>query len=277
MIPSRRLAAVVLAVAGVAGLAMAAGSIAPRGQNPGPAGDAGTAGAEADLATTVPAGDAVAATRETQETSRRPLLPVYEYESPGMTAQEAIDAHAAATEGPEQPIPFNHRFHVREIGMQCAYCHGGVQSSSVAPIPSVDLCMGCHRIVGAQLVPIQDLRGYWDRGEPVPWERVYKVPDFVQFPHEAHLRNEVACSECHGPVEDMDRVYPVTDLRMGWCLECHMGEPQATDYATDYLLARDVERPRPPSPRQPVGLYPRTIDQMYGESRAPIDCTACHY
>ena len=277
MIPSRKFFAVVLAVAGAAGFAMAAGSLAPGEENPGRADGAAVAGAEGYLATAPAKAGAAAPAREAQEAGPRPLLPVYEYEAPGMTAQEAIDAHANAAEGPVQPIPFNHRFHVREIGMQCAYCHGGIESSAVAPIPPVDLCMGCHRIVGAQLEPIQDLRGYWDRGEPVPWERVYKVPDFVQFPHEAHVRNEVACSECHGPVEDMDRVYSVTDLRMGWCLECHMGDPQETDYATDYLLARDVERPRPPSPRQPVGLYPRTIDQMYGESRAPIDCTACHY
>lgn len=212
-----------------------------------------------------------------QERSAAPLLPVAGWTATGMTPQEAIEAHASAAEGPEQPIPFNHRFHVREIGMQCAYCHGGVESSAVAPIPSVELCMGCHRIVGAQLEPIQELRGYWDRGEPIPWERVYKLPDFVQFPHEAHIRNDLDCAECHGPVEDMDRVRKVNSLSMGWCLECHMGEGQETDYATDRVLARDFTPPQPPSPRQPVGLYPRTIDQMYGATRGPIDCTACHY
>jgi hypothetical protein len=137
--------------------------------------------------------------------------------------------------------------------------------------------MGCHRIVGAQLEPIQELRGYWDRGEPVPWERVYKVPDFVQFPHDAHIRNELSCAECHGAVESMDRVSQVSSLKMGWCLECHMGEGQDTDYATDRLLAADFPPPAPPEGGQPVGLYPRTIDQRYGATRGPIECTACHY
>ena len=250
MIPSRTVFVVALAVAGTAGFVVAAGGL-----------ESG--------AVDVPV--------RTQERASGPLLPIAEWTGTGMTAQEAIEAHTGATEGPEQPIPFNHRFHVREIGMQCAYCHGGAESSAVAPIPSVDLCMGCHRIVGAQLEPIQELRGYWDRGEPIPWERVYKLPDFVQFPHEAHIRNDLDCVECHGPVEDMDRVSKATSLSMGWCLECHMGEGQESDYATDRLLARDFPPPPMPEGRQPVGLYPRAIDQMYGATRGPIDCTVCHY
>ena len=250
-----------LVVAGAAGLVAAA-----TGSGPAPAEDPATA---------------VITPGAPQETmaggQARRLLPVESYEPTGMTADEAIEAHRAATDGPEQPIPFNHRFHVREIGMQCAYCHDGVQSSQVAPIPSVDLCMGCHRIVGSQLEPIADLRGYWERQEPIPWERIHKVPDFVQFPHEAHIRNDLACAECHGAVEDMDRVYQVESLKMGWCLECHMGEGQETDYATDRTLVRDYPPPPPPEGRQPVGLYPRAIDQLYGATRGPIDCTACHY
>lgn len=250
-----------LAVAGAAGFVMAFGGLADS-----PAETSAVEGATAAIG---------AAAQE--ERTAAPLLPVTEWTGEGMTAQEAIDAHASATDGPEQPIPFNHRFHVREIGMQCAYCHGGVESAAIAPIPPVELCMGCHRIVGAQLEPVQELRGYWDRGEPIPWERVYKLPDFVQFPHEAHIRNDLDCAECHGPVEDMDRVSKATSLSMGWCLECHMGEGQETDYATDRLLARDFAPPPTPEGRQSVGLYPRAIDQMYGATRGPIDCTACHY
>lgn len=244
-----------LAVAGAAGFVMAFGRLAT---GPAETGDG-------------------AGTTASQVRTAAPLLPVTEWTGTGMTPQEAIEAHASAAEGPQQPIPFNHRFHVREIGMQCAYCHGGVESSAVAPIPPVELCMGCHRIVGAQLGPVQLLRGYWDRGEPIPWERVYKLPDFVQFPHEAHIRNGLQCAECHGPVEDMDRISKATSLSMGWCLECHMGEGQETDYATDRLLARDYAPPPMPEGRQSVGLYPQSIDQRYGATRGPIDCTACHY
>lgn len=270
MIPSRKLFSVMLLVAGAAGFAMAAGNL---GSAAGPAQEASAPG-ESD---TDPATTAAAGVSDAQATATRPLLPVEDYAPTGMTAQEAIEAHASATEGPEQPIPFNHRFHTQELGMQCAYCHGGTQSSAVAAVPPVELCMGCHRIVGAQLDPIQQLQGYWERSEPIPWEQVYKVPEFVQFPHNAHLRNDLACAECHGPVEEMDRVYKFSSLKMGWCLECHMGEGQESDYATDRLLAREFPPPQPPQPGQPVGLYPRTIDVEYGASRGPIECTACHY
>lgn len=256
-----------LAVAGAAGFVMAFGGLVT-----GPSDASGAAHASGAAY----ASGAVGAPAQ-EERSPAPLLPVAGWTATGMTAGEAIEAHASATEGPEQPIPFNHRFHVREIGMQCAYCHGGVESSAVAPIPPVELCMGCHRIVGAQLEPIQELSGYWNREEPIPWERVYKLPDFVQFPHEAHIRNDLDCAECHGPVEDMDRVSKAASLSMGWCLECHMGEGRETDYATDRLLARDFAPPPTPEGRQSVGLYPRAIDQNYGATRGPIDCTACHY
>lgn len=260
MISTRQTLAVVLAVAGTTGLFVAAAGFVD--------GFVDTGNREAPARQSAPA---------PQATPVRPLLSLEQYDPSGLSAQEAIEAHASAADGPEQPIPFNHRFHVRDIGMQCAYCHTGTESSPVAVIPPVQLCMGCHLIVGAQLEPIQELRGYWERDEPVPWERVYKVPDFVQFPHEAHVRNEISCTECHGAVEDMDRISQATSLRMGWCLECHMGEGQESDYATDRLLTAQFPPPQPPEGRQPVGLYPRAIDQKYAATRGPIDCTACHY
>jgi len=259
MNPSYRFFAAVLAVGGLAGLAIAAGSMRGPGM--------------ADVA----AATAVALPASQDVSGLPPLLPLVETASTGQTAAEAIAAHESATEGPLQPIPFNHRFHVNEIGMQCAYCHGGTESSSAAVIPAVGTCMGCHRLVGSQLEPIQELQGYFNRGEPVPWEQVYKVPEFVQFPHDAHIRNDLACAECHGAVEDMDRVSKVSSLKMGWCLACHMGEGEESDYATDRLLAAQFPAPAMPEGRQPVGLYPRAIDTQYGASRGPIECSACHY
>ena len=258
MIPSHRFFAVLLTVGGLAGLAMAGG------------------GLQSSESEGIAAVGNLRSTESQEARSLPPLLPIEQYTAPGITAAEAIDAHAAATTGPVQPIPFNHRFHVQEIGMQCAYCHGGTESSPVATMPAVETCMGCHRIVGSQLDPIVDLRGYWDRQEGVPWERVYKLPDFVQFPHDAHIRNELACAECHGAVEEMDRVSQFSSLKMGWCLACHMGEGVESDYATDRILAQQFIPPAMPVGRQPVGLYPRSIDTEYGATRGPIDCMACH-
>lgn len=262
MIPSHKLFAALLAVGGLAGLAIAVGGLRTT---------------EAAGAADTAAGSDLSSATNQDGRLLPPLLPIQQYAAPGITAEEAIEAHAAATDGPAQPIPFSHKFHVQEIGMQCAYCHAGTESSPVATIPAVETCMGCHRLVGSQLEPIQDLRGYWDRKEGIPWERVYKLPDFVQFPHDAHIRNNLACAECHGAVEEMDRVSKVSSLRMGWCLSCHMGEGEESDYATDRLLAQQSPPPPIPEGRQPIGLYPRSIDTKYGASRGPTDCTACHY
>lgn len=219
-------------------------------------------------ATALPSADAAA-----QDTG--PLTPAQVDQLP--PAQRAVRLHQRADRGPEQPIPFSHRFHVTELRMGCDYCHGGADRSRVAPMPSVSTCLGCHRIVGSGLAAIDTLRAYANREEPIPWKRIYKVPEFVQFKHRPHLRTGVECQECHGPVEEMDRVYKFSDLSMGWCLSCHRGEPQPTDVATTSQLVREFPPPETPEGRQPAGLYPRAISSGYGAYRAPDDCAACHY
>lgn len=194
-----------------------------------------------------------------------------------MTAQEAIRAHEEAGRGPRQPIPFSHRFHVSQLQIDCMYCHLGTEVSVTGVVPSLEVCMGCHRVAGSGLEPVEELRGYWERGEQVPWEWVYKLPEFVQFTHRPHLRNQIPCETCHGQVAEMDRVYQATPLTMGWCLDCHRAPPQETDVATDHLLVADASLPDAPRERQPESLYPTTIDVGYGEYRGPDDCFVCHY
>jgi hypothetical protein len=195
----------------------------------------------------------------------------------GMTAQEAIDAFYAATRGPDQPLPFNHRFHSTELQIECLYCHKGTDVSQTGVVPPTEICMGCHRIAGSGLDPIEELRGYWERGEPIPWKWVNKLPEYAQFQHAPHVLNNVDCAECHGPVEEMDRVYQWAPLTMGWCLECHRQPPAETDVATDYILTHRFPTPEMPEGRQPKGLYPVRISSEYGAWRGPIDCLACHY
>lgn len=195
----------------------------------------------------------------------------------GQTAQQAIVDHNTAARGPRQPIPFNHRFHSAELRIDCMYCHYGIRTSQTGVLPSLEVCMGCHRVAGAGLDPVEELKGYWERNEPVPWEWVNKVPEFVQFTHQPHLRNGITCQECHGPVEEMSRVYQWAPLTMGWCLECHRSEPAETDVATDYILAREATIPEIPAGIQEKSLYPVRIPTYYGEWRASIDCLTCHY
>ena len=199
-------------------------------------------------------------------------------------AQVAIQLTENATQGPAQPIPFNHHFHTTNLQISCEYCHTNSRHSEVAVMPPLATCMGCHRTVGSGLAPIDTLRAYSQRNQPVPWERVYKIAEFVQFKHQPHLRNDLQCQTCHGPVQDMDRVYKFqadtiteTSLTMGWCLACHRQQPQPTDVATEYQLVRKATIPQAPMSGEDPGLYPTVIDQKYAHFRAPVDCTTCHY
>ena len=190
---------------------------------------------------------------------------------------QAIYAHENATRGPEQPIPFNHRFHVGDLQIDCQYCHIGTERSVSGVVPSMDICMGCHTIAGTGLPPIEQLREMYRNGERVEWKWVNKLPEFVQFSHKAHLRNDVECAECHGPVEEMDRVYQWAPFTMGWCLECHRSEPREGDVWTDHVIGQSVEPIAGPDERQALSYYPKAIDSEYGKYRAPTDCAACHY
>lgn len=144
----------------------------------------------------------------------------------------AVLAVGAFTVGPfgrgatEQPIAFPHDIHAGTNQIPCMYCHHTADRSVDAGIPSVQLCAGCHIpggavVFGADRPEIQKLAAYWREQRPIPWERIYKVPDHVRFPHMRHVAAEIECQECHGPVETMQVVEVYQPLRMGWCIDCH--------------------------------------------------------
>ncbi len=126
---------------------------------------------------------------------------------------------------PEQPIAYSHQPHV-EAGMQCLYCHSSAMRSDIAGIPSVEKCMGCHAIIATDNEAVQALTGYWERGEPIPWNRVDKQPGFVYFSHQAHIGAGVNCETCHGDVGQMAVTRPALRMDMGWCLDCHLEQSQ---------------------------------------------------
>src|SRR4051812_21475916 len=134
--------------------------------------------------------------------------------------------------GPEQPIDFRHRDHVITDRIECEYCHSTARRAALAGIPAVERCMGCHRFVATAHPEVVTLTRYWDRGAPIPWVQVNVLPRFVHFTHESHLRAKVACQDCHGRVEQTDRVVKAHDLTMGWCLSCHRQRNAPTDCLT---------------------------------------------
>jgi hypothetical protein len=125
---------------------------------------------------------------------------------------------------PEQPIAYSHRTHV-EAGVQCLFCHSSAMRSPVASIPSVQKCMGCHMVIATDRPAIQQMAQYWERGEPIPWERVNTQPGFVFFSHQPHLGAGLNCETCHGDVGSMTVDRPVLKMDMGWCLDCHLKQP----------------------------------------------------
>ncbi|HEV8674746.1 MAG TPA: cytochrome c3 family protein, partial [Methylomirabilota bacterium] len=135
---------------------------------------------------------------------------------------EPAPAVAQVAAPPQQPIEFSHVIHAGSYRIDCQYCHADARRSPYAGLPSVERCMGCHKIVAAQGNPeVQKLHGHWKDKRPIEWVRIHKVPGFVHFPHKRHIAAGLACQTCHGPVERMQRVAQVAPLTMGWCIDCH--------------------------------------------------------
>ncbi len=147
---------------------------------------------------------------------------------------KALDVFLKYARGyrPEQPIKFSHFIHVSKNKMECTYCHSGVNKSSFATIPSVESCMGCHKLVRTDRPEIQKLKKYFEEKRPVEWQPVYNLPEHAHFNHERHLKAGVGCQSCHGQVAKMEVVEKVSSLKMGWCVSCHRERGVSIDCAT---------------------------------------------
>jgi len=151
---------------------------------------------------------------------------------------------------PVQPIAFSHKIHAGENKVDCQYCHSSAKHSKHSGIPSVNVCMNCHKNIAEvaegteveyngvilrkneldkEIQKIYDAAG-WDAenleytGEtkPIKWVRIHNLPDHVNFVHAQHVTVAgVDCKQCHGPVEEMDEMYQYSPLTMGWCIDCH--------------------------------------------------------
>src|SRR5690242_7819589 len=137
-----------------------------------------------------------------------------------ITFYQALPAHSGLL-SPAQPIPFSHKHHVGDDGIDCRYCHYSVEKSSFAGIPSADVCLTCHSQLFSDAAMLAPLREAARTGKPLHWIRVHDLPDFVFFNHSIHLAKGVGCVECHGRVDRMPRIERVASLEMQWCLGCH--------------------------------------------------------
>ena len=125
---------------------------------------------------------------------------------------------------PSQPIPFSHKLHAGDRKIQCQYCHSGVDRSAHSNVPAVAVCMNCHNFVKTDSPHIKKLKEAIDTNKPVQWVNVHVMPDFVYFNHERHIARGVSCEQCHGNVQDMEKVRQVMPISMGFCVNCHRSQ-----------------------------------------------------
>ena len=204
--------------------------------------------------------------------------------------------HTDVGYAPMQPIPYSHKLHAGELGMDCRYCHNNVERSANAGVPPTQTCMNCHKQVKQGSPRLTPLYKSWGDGTaekdggPIPWKRIHKVPDYAYFNHSAHVAIKhkevgVGCVSCHGRVDQMAVVHQVQPLSMSWCLDCHnnpapnlrpIGEVTNMDWAPDAAWATKAAEIathlNPPGNKNVRETLPdgRVI------VRANASCTGCH-
>jgi len=193
---------------------------------------------------------------------------------------------------PIQPIHYSHRIHAGENAIDCKYCHSSARVSKHSGIPSLNICMNCHKSIYqvAESVQKEGLEEYgvdynkeiqklykavgWDEAEqvytgdtqPVKWVRIHNLPDFAYFNHSQHVTvGQIECQTCHGPVEEMEIMYQYSTLTMGWCINCHR-ETNVKTEGNAYYEKIHAELSKK------YGVDKLTAAQMGG-----LECGKCHY
>ena len=190
---------------------------------------------------------------------------------------------------PVQPIHYSHKIHAGDNGIDCKYCHSSARVSKHSGIPSLNVCMNCHKSIyeyNGETTPEYSKEFYdgeikklykavgWDDDEqkytgetqPVKWVRIHNLPDFVYFNHSQHVTVAgVECQTCHGPVEEMEVLYQYSSLTMGWCINCHREtNVNVKDNAYYTKIHEELSKK--------YGVEELTAAQMGG-----LECGKCHY
>ena len=195
---------------------------------------------------------------------------------------------------PIQPIAFSHKIHSGENKIDCQYCHSSAKHSKHSGIPSVNVCMNCHKAIAEvaegteiqwngqtygkkqldqEIAKVYNAAG-WDPEEleytgkekPVKWIRIHNLPDFVYYNHAQHVTVAgLKCQKCHGPVEEMDEMYQYSPLTMGWCINCHR-ETNVDLKGNEYYAKIHDQLAKQ------YGVEKVTIAQLGG-----LECGKCHY
>ena len=184
---------------------------------------------------------------------------------------------------PVQPIKFPHDLHAGIMKIDCQYCHGGAYKSKNATIPSLNVCMNCHKTIdrtmtektpSPEIHKIYEALGYdpqtqkYDttKAHPIQWIRIHNLPDFAYFNHSQHVTvGKIKCQQCHGPIQEMKEVYQYSPLTMKWCIQCHKRtevDHKGNAYYTKLEQVHDL-----------LKKNGKVTEAMMGG----IECGKCHY
>ena len=201
-----------------------------------------------------------------------------------------------------QPIPFSHQHHAYELGIDCRYCHTSVEKSAYAGLPPTETCMSCHSQIWTNSPLLEPVRKSFESGTPIEWNKVNKVPEFVNFNHSIHIARGVNCNMCHGPVQDMQITFKGKSFQMQWCLQCHRApekylykDPDAasprqqvfqvywdlqekgpqglTSREQDIIKDADQESNKPAD----VAMGKKIVNEYGVKVQQLADCSVCHY
>jgi len=167
-----------------------------------------------------------------------------------------------------QPVPFSHKHHVGELGLDCRYCHTSVEVSSSAGMPPTQTCMACHSQIWTNAAILEPVRASYRDSTPISWTRVNALPDFVYFNHSIHIAKGVGCTTCHGPIAEMNITWRAESLYMRWCLECHNAPEKYLRPRSEVFNAFY----EPPKDQEALGL------KLMAEYKVQklTNCTTCH-
>ena len=181
----------------------------------------------------------------------------------------ASDYVTGRTQTLDQPVPFSHQHHVGGLGLDCRYCHVGVENSPVAGVPPTHTCMTCHSQLYTQTAMLAPVRESLANDAPIHWNRVNQLPDYVYFDHSIHIAKGVACATCHGDVTSMPLMRQTAPLTMDWCLDCHRNPAPNLGPVTDVF---DTS-PKPPGDQS---MRNAMLAHLSIDNKHLTDCSVCH-
>lgn len=196
-------------------------------------------------------------------------------------------------EPPDQPVPFSHKHHYEELGIDCRYCHWQVTQSAHAGVPSTQVCMTCHSQIWTNSPLLEPVRDSYNNDKPLVWYKVNNLPEFVYFDHSAHVNKGISCANCHQGIEKMHLTHKSQAFSMQWCLECHRNpekyiRPKEEVFNMYYQTPRTQEEmkamldkygiPYDPNniPRNQLELGKLLVKHYNIHTEQLSDCSICH-